>query len=500
MAEASPPATTASTTASTANNNKTIVTQLKKLTEANAKYKNLLKLAKERIQQHEEEASGWKTERSRFEERIEELNKKCVASGATSNGSNGSPKPPDLVTNILRVARRIRNQPLAAQAHSNNNTPSEEIWALLDMEETSEESPHHNRRYQTWERYATESDLLDAIRRDTGEPLVPPPYSLSPEQAAEVEQQAEAQVAAVTEEFRRFRVKAELARTQVEAQVQELQSAARRGPTTTESTATNPLLAVNNGTTDAEQQQLHKYRQQLERLQVTMTTQETQWKQAYDTLVEENTALKSAGSEALLAAQWRQRYETCYSEKQALEERLNSVVAEQGTTAPHTAGGGDVGERSYEQKYRDLKGTWCWCNLPKKNEPGRVVYAEIISHNQPAYFLLIVPLHRTTILQNQTESFRLYRKKAKEIFEAQQLGSEGGGLSSAAALSITSNSSADAKLSYLKNLMLNYLTADPTVRDHMEGAIGTVLQFTPEERQRVETKKSSSADAWFYVS
>lgn len=93
------------------------------------------------------------------------------------------------------------------------------------------------------------------------------------------------------------------------------------------------------------------------------------------------------------------------------------------------------------------------------------------------------------------ESFRLYRKKAKEIFEAQQL-NEGGSISPAAALSITSNSSSDAKLSYLKNLMLNYLTADAAVRDHMEGAIGTVLQFTADERNRVKAKKLAS-DSWF---
>jgi hypothetical protein len=92
------------------------------------------------------------------------------------------------------------------------------------------------------------------------------------------------------------------------------------------------------------------------------------------------------------------------------------------------------------------------------------------------------------------ESFRLYRKKAKEIFEAQQ--SAGGGVSSAAALTITANSTADAKLSYLKNLMLNYLTADPSVRGHMEGAIGTVLQFTPEEQKKIEAKKAAN-DSWF---
>jgi hypothetical protein len=64
-------------------------------------------------------------------------------------------------------------------------------------------------------------------------------------------------------------------------------------------------------------------------------------------------------------------------------------------------------------------------------------------------------------------------------------------------MNLTSSSSADAKLSYLKNLMLNYLTADPTIRDHMEGAIGTVLQFTPEERKRIDDKKSANNDSWF---
>lgn len=93
------------------------------------------------------------------------------------------------------------------------------------------------------------------------------------------------------------------------------------------------------------------------------------------------------------------------------------------------------------------------------------------------------------------ESFRLYRKKAKEIFEAQQHG-DGGGVSPAKAMIITSSSSADSKLSYLKNLMLNYLTADPTVRGHMEGAIGTVLQFTADEQKRIDAKKLLS-DSWF---
>jgi len=53
----------------------------------------------------------------------------------------------------------------------------------------------------------------------------------------------------------------------------------------------------------------------------------------------------------------------------------------------------------------------------------------------------------------------------------------------------------ESKLNYLKNLMVNYFTADPSVRDHMEGAIGTVLQFTPEYINKIQKKKAE--DSWF---
>jgi hypothetical protein len=106
----------------------------------------------------------------------------------------------------------------------------------------------------------------------------------------------------------------------------------------------------------------------LERLKAEMSRQEAQWKEAYDVLMAENTTLKSSGSEALLASQWRQRYETCLKEKDEIENKLK--------TESQKKENADAGK--YEVKYRDLK-----------------------------------------------ESFRLYRKKAKEIFEAQNNGQTG---------------------------------------------------------------------------
>ena len=55
-----------------------------------------------------------------------------------------------------------------------------------------------------WKRFDTESELQDYIRRDSGEPLRLPPYSLSPEQSAQIEEESARKVSQVTEEFRRF--------------------------------------------------------------------------------------------------------------------------------------------------------------------------------------------------------------------------------------------------------------------------------------------------------
>ena len=43
---------------------------------------------------------------------------------------------------------------------------------------------------------------------------------------------------------------------------------------------------------------------------------------------------------------------------------------------------------------------------------------------------------------------------------------------------------------------VNYLSADPAVREHMESAIGTVLNFTPEDMDKVKKQKELS-ESWF---
>jgi hypothetical protein len=407
-----------------------LAAQLKKLTEANAKYKNLLKLAKERIQQQEEELGRARDEKGLLEERISEATRanEAAAKEITLEAPDGSD---DVATSVVRVCQRVRCEPLVANSTSGGGG-QEEIWALFEMEvvplsdvEIASSTP---RRFREWRRFETESGLQDFIRRDTGEPLTLPQYSLSPEQSATIQRESSAEVSRITEEFRRFRVKAELSRSQAESQIRELQSSKFRSAA--------QRIEVNP---HHQSEHVRSLSAQLERANAELSSQ-ARWKEAYESLVAENQALKSSGSEALLASQWRHRYEACLQEKKLLEERLSS----------QTSNGGKNGGNDYEAKYRDLK-----------------------------------------------ESFRLYRKKAKEIFEAQERGAVPP-LGEMDAWNIAEASSAEAKLSYLKNLMVNYLSADLAVRDHMESAIGTVLQFSPDEMDRIRARKKAAHDAsWF---
>jgi hypothetical protein len=319
--------------------------------------------------------------------------------------------------------------------HNMHDSSLQTIWALIEYEhnlaETTDSLIAPTKRFQRWRKFPSDNSLDDHVR-NTGEPVLLPPYSLSPAQSQMIEEEAQQAVAHVTEEFRRFRVRAEVARKQTDATVRSLQS----------NNVQSAQKHIEGEDLASELEQARSDHEQLNKLRSDFAEQEAQWKEAYDVLLNENNALKSSGSEALLAAQWRQRYENCLMEKEKAETALEMVTEKFGKNA-HDRKKEDAGK--YESKYKDLK-----------------------------------------------ESFRLYRKKAKEIFEAQQKGE-------VALLHMDTNSE-DAKLSYLRNLMVNYLSSDPAVREHMEGAIGTVLKFSSDDCGKISKQKKvhqEGASSWF---
>mmetsp|Transcript_25991 Transcript_25991/g.53876 ORF Transcript_25991/g.53876 Transcript_25991/m.53876 type:complete len:528 (+) Transcript_25991:61-1644(+) len=423
--------------------------QLNKLREANSKYKNLLKMAKERIQEQEGILEERRAEAKQLTSKLNESNQQVESlkkSARRSTSALGLSPTDDGETTIIRVCQRVKEEidetdgnssdEIGDASDSNNNSEDlYEIWALLEHETATPDgdalSPLNTpsyRRYKEWHRFTNESALADYIRRDTGEPLTLPPYSLSPEQSQKIAEDAKKAVASITEEFRRFRVRAEVAKKQADATVRALHS----------NSVQTTRMRIEGQDIASELAQAKNDHAQLTALRAEMAEQEARWKESYDLLLAENEKLKSSGAEALLAAQWRHRYEACLKEK---EDALTNLEMEREKVVELQDQRKKVDAGKYETKYRDLK-----------------------------------------------ESFRLYRKKAKEIFLAQQQGETG------FMPTLNDQGAEVAKVAYLKNLMVNYLASDTSVREHMEPAIATVLNFSDEDLQKIKKQKSES---WF---
>jgi chromosome segregation ATPase len=317
-----------------------LTAQLKRLTEANAKYKNLLKLAKDRIQTAEEELTELKQDNKALQDRLENDEKEAAKHIALDEASDGRAAP--AANNVVRVCQRIKDR-TSVNASTNG---MEEIWALM-LVEIVNENETTTRQYKQWMKFNAESELQDFIRRDTGEPITLPPYSLSPEQSAQIQQEAEKEVSKITEEFRRFRVRAELARKRADAQIRDLQNIKKLS-------AAERITETHGNNTGLPSDSLIQQNSQIEKLKAEKAALEVHWKEAYDMLLAENNSLKSAGSEALLAAQWRQRYESCLKEKEDLQVKLKAQ--------------GNGNSNDYEAKYRDLKGV----SLPYQHENVKI--------------------------------------------------------------------------------------------------------------------------------
>jgi len=425
--------------------------QMTKMKDTNAKYKSLLKMAKERIQTQEDEKESLRLTLKKTNNELEGL-KATVASKTEHRIKQDSiyssheydiPSKIDASESrhctVVRVCQLIKADANhdSNEFHEQNNrsiSSNTTIWALIEYEVSMVEMTEGMfatpaKRFSRWRRFPSESSLSDHVRRDSGEPVSLPPFSLSPIQSQQLEKEARQAVVHITEEFRRFRVRSEVARKQSDAIVRSLQS----------KNVQKTQMQIEGQDIASELEEAKIQRSLVTNLKAEMGEQEAHWKQAYDALLAENNSLKSSGSEALLAAQWRQRYESCFIEKEKTETALE---IEKGKKQKINEDLRKEDSGKYEAKYKDLK-----------------------------------------------ESFRLYRKKAKEVFAAQQNGD-------GSMIDLGDKGSEDAKISYLRNLMVNYLSSDPAVRGHMEGAIGTVLKFSDGDLAKI-SKQKEHGEAWF---
>jgi hypothetical protein len=249
------------------------------------------------------------------------------------------------------------NDPFGGAMDTNNNDDSHEVWALIEYEtpnpidnNVDPSNPLNTpsfRRHKQWSCFKNESALSDYIRRDTGEPLTLPPYSLSPEQSRRMAEEAKRAVASISDEFRRFRVRAEVAKKQADATVRALHT----------NSVQTTRMRIEGQDIESELAQAKTDHASLAALRSEMAEQEARWKESYDLLLAENEKLRSSGAEALLAAQWRHRYEACLKEK---EDAITNLAMEKEKVLEMQDHRKRADAGKYEHKYRDLKVSTCF--------------------------------------------------------------------------------------------------------------------------------------------
>lgn len=163
------------------------------------------------------------------------------------------------------------------------------IWIFVEYESVD----------KSWICFHNELDLDNFIQKFPGMPLVKPQRCLSVEESVAIETESKKKVDRIVEEFRRYKVKSEISRKQVESKQQQ-------------SLETNRISFSDNSM---------------------INNQEEKWKIAYEKVVRENELLRSRNNDALLLNQCRERLEICMKENTELKEKLKIYTGNPNTSS-----------------------------------------------------------------------------------------------------------------------------------------------------------------------
>jgi len=116
----------------------------------------------------------------------------AVGLGSTDIGTGG-----EMAFTIVGIGQRIKVELEESERMATGT--AEEIWALIEFEtyDPDQQMIVQSKRSKMWKKFDSEAELSDFIRRDTGEPLKLPPYSLTPFQSAKIQDDAKKEVTKV---------------------------------------------------------------------------------------------------------------------------------------------------------------------------------------------------------------------------------------------------------------------------------------------------------------
>jgi hypothetical protein len=340
------------------------------------------------------------------------------------------------------------------------------IWLLVEHEGTDD----------SWMCFGSETELNDFVQRIPGAPLPVPQRSFSPAESQRIESESRKRVERVVEEFRRYKVRTEIARKNKDAETK--LAAAQRTQSGTPASASSS--SGNGGTLTS---QLEKSLtdgtlgdatniDELHRLKAQLTEQESKWRQAYEKVVKENELLRTRGGEAMLATQWRERYEACQREKDDLAEKLKLHMK-----SPMRGEGSNFGQKSIEQAYAELREEYKEfrrrMTTPSSNEGHQLMNESMDGSHSPG-----------TINRSFNDSYYSPMPNGGSNYELGNVSSSGG--------SLRSMGLGESKIQYVRHMVFQYLSCkDASVKPHMESALIALFRYNETERAAIEEQRKA---------
>jgi len=336
------------------------------------------------------------------------------------------------------------------------------IWVLVEYDQGEDDK---------WLAFTTEDELDDFVARLPGVPLEKPATCLTVQESVNVETEAQRKVERIVEEFRRYKVRAEIARKQKAAEHKLAHSTPSKmtvGGGTERSAADSLGTAMSEGTegymggvsaggaggarggSASSTEAMDEHKREVSRLRNQMSEQDERWRAEYEKVVRENELLKSGGGEAMLAQQWRERFEGCQAEKEVLAEKLAMFFTPSSSGGVESLVGGAV---SIERAFMDLRAE----NKDLRRKLG--------------------------LGSSSSRGGRRGKEHERANSDEAVAPSDSGPLAS-------------AKIQYLRQLLYKYLTcAEVEVKLHMETALTALLRFTEAEKRAVEARRKSNDES-----
>lgn len=263
------------------------------------KYKRLLSLARSSLEANQAALAQKDTQIAELTRNLEERRAQALRLSRNDDGLEAASIPRSLL-------RRV--------------DVDDVIWILVEYDDgTSEDG---------WVCFHSETELNEYIQRVQGVPLVAPHRCLTAAESNKIETEAQAKVDVIVEEFRRFKLRTDIARKQKDAEARQALLRSTSAPGTgTPSSSSSSGNGNSKGDAGGDEE-----------------SNSDKWRSAYEKVVRENEQLRNRGGDTLLASQWRDRYDALLRERDDVADKLRVLSKTD-----------SLGNRTIEQAFVELK-------------------------------------------------------------------------------------------------------------------------------------------------